>query len=201
VNPATPAHSGKSATPGGSDRDTADVTAENAEVTAVIADDRVEVPFRGDERTLLNSFLDFLRGTIAFKCAGLSDEQARRSVLPSQLNTAAGIVKHLRWVENHWFQVVLLGKPSEAPYTREDPDADWRVEPGETISGLLADYASECAASREAAAGLDLDHEVAFRDGERLSARWVLIHMIEETGRHAGHLDVVRELLDGTTGE
>ncbi|MFC6092434.1 DinB family protein [Saccharothrix lopnurensis] len=163
-------------------------------------DHRVEVPFTGDERTLLNAFLDFLRGTIEFKCAGLSDEQARRPVLPSQLTTAAGVVKHLRWVENHWFRVVLSGQPSEAPYTLEDPDADWRVEPGETISGLLADYAAECAVSREVAAGLDLDHEVAFRGG-RLPARWVLIHMIEETGRHAGHLDAVRELLDGATGE
>ncbi|QFZ24771.1 DinB family protein [Saccharothrix syringae] len=166
-----------------------------------MGDDRVEVPFSGDERTLLNAFLDYLRGTIGFKCAGLSDEQARRSLLPSRLNTAAGVVKHLRWVENYWFQVVLGGKPSLAPYTGEDPDADWRVEPGETISGLLADYASECAASRELVAGLDLDHEVAFRGGERLSTRWVLIHLIEETGRHAGHLDVVRELLDGVTGE
>lgn len=174
---------------------------DTAGVTDDKGDHRVEVPYAGDERTLLTAFLDFLRGTIEFKCAGLTDEQARRSQLPSQLNTAAGIVKHLRWVEHYWFQAVLSGKPNQAPYTREDPDADWRIEPGETISGLLADYASECAASREVVAGLDLDHEVAFRGGERLSVRWVLIHMIEETGRHAGHLDVVRELLDGVTGE
>ncbi|GAA3461953.1 DinB family protein [Saccharothrix longispora] len=164
-------------------------------------DNRVDVPFSGDERTLLCSFLDFLRGTIEHKCRGLGDEDAARPVLPSQLTTAAGIVKHLRWVENYWFRVALAGEPSKAPYTQDDPDADWRVEPGETISGLLADYAAECTASRELVAGLDLDHEVAFRGDERLSVRWVLIHMIEETGRHAGHLDVVRELLDGTTGE
>ncbi|MGM1058083.1 DinB family protein [Saccharothrix sp. Mg75] len=170
-------------------------------MTSQKADDRVDVPFTGDERTLLSSFLDYLRGTVAHKCRDLADEDATRPVLPSRLTTAAGVVKHLRWVEHYWFQVVLAGKPSEAPYDRDDPDVDWRVEPGETISGLLADYASECTASRDLAAGLDLDHEVAFRGGERLSARWVLIHMIEETGRHAGHLDAVRELLDGTTGE
>ncbi|MFD1149777.1 DinB family protein [Saccharothrix hoggarensis] len=164
-------------------------------------DHRVDVPFTGDERALLCGFLDYLRGTIELKCAGLSDEDARRAVLPSRLTTAAGVVKHLRWVEDHWFRVALGGQPSEAPYTREDPDADWRVEPGETISGLLADYAAQCTASRELVAGLDLDHEVAFRGDEVLSVRWVLIHMIEETGRHAGHLDVVRELLDGVTGE
>ena len=170
-------------------------------MTQTPVDDRIELPYTGDERALLCGFLDFLRGTIEFKCAGLSDADAVRSVLPSQLNTAAGIVKHLRWVEHYWFEVALHGRPSRAPYTREDPDADWRVEPGETISGLIADYAEQCTASRELVAGLDLDHEVAFRGDERLSARWVLIHMIEETGRHAGHLDVVRELLDGVTGE
>ncbi|MEU4742789.1 DinB family protein [Actinosynnema sp. NPDC023658] len=164
-------------------------------------DNRISLPHTGDERTLLCGFLDFLRGTIEFKCAGLSDADAGRPVLPSQLNTAAGIVKHLRWVEHYWFEMALAGRPMRAPYTREDPDADWRIEPGETISGLLDDYAAQCTVSRELAAGLDLDHEVAFRGDERLSARWVLIHMIEETGRHAGHLDVVRELLDGVTGE
>ncbi|WP_433263722.1 DinB family protein [Actinosynnema sp. CS-041913] len=164
-------------------------------------EDRVDVPFTGDERSLLGGFLDYLRGTIELKVAGLSEEDARRSVLPSPLNTAAGIVKHLRWVEHYWFRVALLGQPDVAPYSREDPDADWRIEPGETISGLVADYAAQCAVSREVAAGLDLDHEVVFRGDKRLSTRWVLIHLIEETGRHAGHLDVVREMLDGVTGE
>ncbi|MEU4442181.1 DinB family protein [Actinosynnema sp. NPDC050801] len=170
-------------------------------MTQTPVDNRIELPYTGDERVLLSGFLDFLRGTIELKCAGLSDADAARSVLPSQLNTAAGIVKHLRWVEHYWFEVALAGGPSKAPYTKEDPDADWRVEPGETISGLLADYAAQCRASRELVAGLDLDHEVAFRGDKQLSVRWVLIHMIEETGRHAGHLDVVRELLDGVTGE
>ncbi len=162
---------------------------------------RVDLPFSGDERTLLGGFLDYLRGTVQLKAAGLSDEDAARPVLPSPLTTVAGAVKHLRWVEHYWFQVALLKQPNEAPYTREDPDADWRIEPGETISALLADYAAQCAVSREVVAGLDLDHEVDFRGGEKLSVRWVLIHMIEETGRHAGHLDAVRELLDGVTGE
>ncbi|GAA3840475.1 DinB family protein [Saccharothrix violaceirubra] len=170
-------------------------------MTSEVIDDRVEVPFTGSEKELLSAFLDYLRGTIALKCAGLSEEDARRVVLPSPLTTAAGIVKHLRWVENYWFRVALAGEPSSAPYTREDPDADWRVEPGETISGLLADYAAECTASRSYVDGVELDHEVPFRGDRRLSVRWVLIHMIEETGRHAGHLDAVRELLDGTTGE
>ncbi|GAA1335798.1 DinB family protein [Saccharothrix algeriensis] len=164
-------------------------------------EDRVDVPWTGDERTLLGAFLDYLRGTVELKLAGLSEEDGRRAVLPSPLTTAAGVVKHLRWVEHYWFRVVLGGHPDTAPYSAEDPDADWRVEPGETISGLLADYAGQCAVSREVVAGLDLDHEVVFRGDKRLSVRWVLIHLVEETGRHAGHLDAVRELLDGATGE
>jgi hypothetical protein len=166
-----------------------------------MTDTRVDPPMTGDERVQLGGFADFLRGTIELKCAGLSDEDAARSVLPSPLLTAAGIVKHLRWVEEYWFGVVLAGKPTRAPYTEEDPDADWRIEAGETISGLLADYAAQCAVSREIVAGLELDHEVPFRDKGTVSVRWVLIHMVEETGRHAGHLDLVRELLDGVTGE
>ncbi|MBB5955723.1 hypothetical protein FHS29_002304 [Saccharothrix tamanrassetensis] len=164
-------------------------------------EDRADVPYTGDERTLLGGFLDYLRGTVELKVAGLSEQDARRAVLPSPLTTAAGVVKHLRWVENYWFRVALGGHPDEAPYSRRDPDGDWRIEPGETISRLVADYAEQCAASREVVAGLDLDHEVVFRGDKKLSVRWVLIHMIEETGRHAGHLDAVRELLDGVTGE
>jgi uncharacterized protein DUF664 len=166
-----------------------------------LTNDRVDPPFSGSERVQLGGFLDYLRDTIVYKCKGLSDEQASRSTLPSPLLTAAGIVKHLRWVEAFWFETVLLGKEDRAPYTDSDPDADWRVETGETISGLLNDYAAQCEVSREIVTGLEFDHEVPFRDQGTVSVRWVLIHMVEETGRHAGHLDVVRELLDGLTGE
>ena len=162
---------------------------------------RVDPPMVADERETLNGFLDYLRATIALKCEGLSEQDAKRSTLPSPLLTAAGVVKHLRWVEHYWFEVVLAGKPSRAPYTEEDPDADWRIEEGETITELLADYAAQCTVSREILAGLGLGHEVPFRGEGTVSARWVLAHMIEETGRHAGHVDIVRELLDGTTGE
>jgi uncharacterized damage-inducible protein DinB len=166
-----------------------------------LTDTRVDPPLAGSERAQLAGFLDYLRSTIVYKCTGLDDEQARRAQLPSPLLTAAGIVKHLRWVEAYWFETILADRPDAAPYTREDPDADWRIEAGETISELLNDYAAQCAVSREIVTGLELDHEVPFRDKGTVSVRWVLIHMVEETGRHAGHIDVVRELLDGSTGE
>ncbi|MFI6101594.1 DinB family protein [Lentzea sp. NPDC051213] len=162
---------------------------------------RTAPPLAADERATYTALLDYLRATIELKVEGLPDDDAARPVLPSKLTTAAGVVKHVRWTEHHWFEVMLAGRPSRAPYTMEDPDADWRVEEGETLAGFLADYQAQCAVSRQVLAGLDLDAEVAFRGDRTVSARWVLAHVIEETARHAGHLDVVRELLDGSTGD
>ncbi|GAA3062367.1 Protein of unknown function (DUF664) [Actinokineospora globicatena] len=165
------------------------------------ADTRVEPPYTGDERQQLTAFLDFLRGTIAHKSAGLSEPDAHRSVLPSPLMTVAGLLSHLRWVEAYWFDVSLGGQPNRAPYSAERPDGEFEIAADLSLDQLLADYAEQCARSREVTAAMGLDDTVAFRGEHRLSLRWVLIHMIEETGRHAGHLDVIRELLDGVTGE
>lgn len=162
---------------------------------------RTAPPLAADERATYTALLDYLRATIELKVDGLSDEHATRAVLPSKLTTAAGVVKHVRWTEHHWFEVVLAGRESRAPYTMEDPDADWRVEEGETLAGFLADYRQQCDMSRQILAELELADEVPFRGDRTVSARWVLAHVIEETARHAGHLDVVRELLDGTTGD
>ena len=162
---------------------------------------RTAPPLVADERATYTALLDYLRATIELKVEGLSDSDASRAVLPSKLTTAAGVVKHVRWTEHHWFEVVLAGRESRAPYTMEDPDADWRVEEGETLAGFLADYRQQCSVSREILAGVELDREVPFRGDRTVSARWVLAHLIEETARHAGHLDVVRELLDGAVGD
>lgn len=162
---------------------------------------RTAPPLVADERATYTALLDYLRATIELKVEGLSDDEAARAVLPSKLTTAAGVVKHVRWMEHHWFEVVLAGRESRAPYTMEDPDADWRIEEGETLAGLLADYRRQCSVSREILAGAELDGEVPFRRDRTVSARWVLAHVIEETARHAGHVDVVRELLDGAVGD
>jgi uncharacterized damage-inducible protein DinB len=160
---------------------------------------RTPPPLVADERATYTALLDYLRATIELKVEGLSDDDATRAVLPSKLTTAAGVVKHVRWTEHHWFEVVLAGRESRAPYTMEDPDADWRIEEGETLSGLLDDYRKQCEISREILG--DLDQVVPFRGDRTVSARWVLAHVVEEAARHAGHLDVIRELLDGTTGD
>ena len=118
-----------------------------------------------------------------------------------------GMVKHLAYVERSWFRTRLAGEPAgPVPWTKEDPDADFRIEPGETNEDILGFYREECAHSREVAAKASLDDLAvewpADRQSEkRPTLRWIYVHMIEETARHAGHLDVVRELIDGKTGD
>ncbi len=162
---------------------------------------RPELPYSGTELDLLNGFLDHQRATVHLKASGLSEPDAHRSVLPSPLMTVAGLLSHLRWVEAFWFDVALGGQPDRAPYSAEHPDGEFEVAADLTLDRLLAEYAEQCDNSRRVVAGMGLEDVVAFRGSEQLSPRWVLLHMIEETARHAGHLDVVREFLDGVTGE
>ena len=162
-------------------------------------DDRPEPPYLGDETGTLAGFLDFHRATLLWKIEGLDDEQLRRPMVPSG-TSLLGLVKHLAYVERWWFQQVWAGQKVTYPFTDEDPDADWRVEPSETTGEILALYRGECARSREIAAASSLDEVAPHPRGER-SRRWILVHMVEETARHNGHADILREQLDGVTGE
>ncbi|MGW1076964.1 DinB family protein [Streptomyces sp. NPDC002537] len=164
---------------------------------------RIRPPYDADERTQLLSWLDMQRAVIHWKCEGLSAADAHRVVIPtSPLMTAAGLVAHMRWVEHCWFEVMLLGRPATGPQFDEGPeDADMRAE-GVPLERLLQEYIAQCAVSDEiiAAPGLDdTGRQQDFRAGAA-TLRWMLLHMIEETARHAGHLDIVRELLDGGKG-
>jgi uncharacterized damage-inducible protein DinB len=161
---------------------------------------RVDPPMTGDELAQLTGFLDFLRATVHLKAADVSDADAQRSTLRSPLMTMAGVISHLRWVERYWFSEILGARPNNPPYTDDNPDGDFTAATDRPLADLLAEYAAECAAGRQVLAKLHLDTEVPFRD-RLVTTRWVVIHMIEETGRHAGHLDIIRENLDGTTGE
>lgn len=162
---------------------------------------RIDPPYVADESTQLNAFLDYHRATVVTKAAGLSEEDAHRSLLPSELMTVAGLLSHLRWVEAYWFDHVLDGQPDVQPYTEEDPDAEFRIAGEMTLDQLIADYLAQCATSREITARLGLDDVVDFRGDKQVNVRWVIVHMIEETARHVGHLDLIREQLDGATGE
>jgi uncharacterized damage-inducible protein DinB len=161
-------------------------------------------PLTADERAQLTGWLDLQRSFVRMKCEGLSEEDAHRGLLPtSPLMTVAGVVAHLRWVEYSWFHIGLLGVPDtgQTPWTEDGhPDAEMFVD-DVPLARLLDEYDAECARSNAAIAGLPLDTVERGGPEERAaSLRYILCHMIEETARHVGHLDIIRELLDGATG-
>ncbi|MFE5845832.1 DinB family protein [Streptomyces niveus] len=162
-----------------------------------------DTPPAWDDRTQLTTFLDYARGTARAKCEGVSEENARKALLPgSPLMTMSGVINHLRWVEYYWFQVVFLGEEDRAPMTDEDPDREMRIAVDFPLTQLLDEYAEQSSLYRELVAGSDLDKQVqrTIRNGVHVDLRWIMHHLTEETARHNGHLDILRELLDGTTG-
>lgn len=167
-----------------------------------MTDQRRHPSLTGDERAQLTAFLDYQRDTVIAKCSGLTDEQARRTHVPSELTTIAGLLGHLTLNEDYWFSVVLDGQSDVwEERLKTDPDAEFRAAADTPMADLVADYKTHCERSREIVAKLDLEAEVPFRDDRKVNVRWVVTHIIEETARHAGHLDLLRELTDGATGE
>jgi hypothetical protein len=159
------------------------------------ADERVS---NSAEREVLEAFLDMYREIIRRKVAGLPGEQLRQRLVPSR-TTLAGLVQHLTSVEQEWFQQVLAQRPAEEIAGRPADDG-WAVRTRKTADSMIAEYDRACAASREVAAGFRLDDAVAHPRLGHVSLRWVYVHMIEETARHAGHADILREQTDGATG-
>lgn len=165
---------------------------------------RTDVPLAWDERTALASMLDYARATVHAKCAGITEQDARRAPLAtSPLTTISGLVSHLRLVEISWFSGALRGEEYDSPCTKEDPDREMRIAVEIPIARLLAEYESACARNREIVASLDLDTPArkTFSTGETPTLRWILLHLIEETARHNGHIDILREMADGVTGD
>ncbi|MCU1401111.1 MAG: hypothetical protein JWN62_4220 [Acidimicrobiales bacterium] len=158
------------------------------------------VPLTGDEKECLVVSLDRHRDVVLWKIRGLKDEQLRRPMTPTG-TTLLGLVKHLAAVEYGWFCETFGHQPEDSPFDEDDPDADLRIEPGETTADVIAYYARARAAADEVITALDVDAIGTSWMGEPVSMRWVLIHMIEETARHAGHMDILRELIDGATGD
>ncbi|HET6773930.1 MAG TPA: DinB family protein [Acidimicrobiales bacterium] len=158
------------------------------------------VPFTGGEKESLKAALDRHREAVLWKVEGLDDDELRRPMTPSGTNVL-GLVKHLAAVEYGWF-CEPFGRPTEPlPFDEDDEDADLRVDPGETTADVLAFYERARAAADQVIADLDLDDTGTAWFGDTVSMRWVLLHMVEETARHAGHVDIVRELIDGVTGD
>ncbi len=155
----------------------------------------------GDERTALEQRLDQYRAIAAAALVGLSWDDASSRLLPATDLTIAGIVRHLAWVEDRWFQGRLLGRPMPGPWSApgaDDPDAALRLGPDDDLEGIAALYVAACERSRAAAAACGALEQAAavpsFGRGP-VNLRWILVHLIEETARHAGHLDLLRDAL------
>ena len=153
------------------------------------------------ERETLEEFLDYHRSALSGKLRGLSEEDARRRLVPSA-TTMLGLVSHAAAVERNWFQHYLGGKPrEEITGNARGDDPSWDVGAGQTIAGVIAEFDSACATSRQIAAGFTLDQTVPRDQLGQVSLRWIYVHIIREHARHLGHADILREQIDGTTGD
>jgi hypothetical protein len=170
-------------------------------VTAPLVN-RSGTPTHGEERTQLEAWLDYHRDTLIWKCAGLTADQLRRhSAEPSTLSLL-GLVRHMAEVERYWFRRQFGGADLGALYPGADGD-DFDFT-GALTSDPAADFAAyqeEVLAARSTVAGRSLDEQFVSTRGVTIDLRWVYLHMIQEYARHNGHADLLRERIDGTTGD
>ncbi len=154
------------------------------------------------EREALENFLDAQREGLIRKIDGLDDATARQAPTASSLSLL-GLVKHAATWENRWFQVIMGGRECRDgwPEVRPEPrDVDMMVDENDTVDHWVAHYREQIAQSKAVAASMDLASPCARSDIIECNVRYVLFHMIEETARHAGHADIIRETLDGSRG-
>lgn len=171
---------------------------------------RPEPPAAGDEIETLLGFLDFQRATLAWKCSGLDAAGLNATVGASSM-TLGGLLKHLAYVEDDWFSHALHGRAKAAPWDTvdwaADRDWDWHSAADDTPENLFALWRDAVSRSRASVAsaladgGLDRPAHRTAPDGVAPSLRWIVVHMIEEYARHNGHADLLRESVDGLTGE
>jgi uncharacterized damage-inducible protein DinB len=171
---------------------------------------RPEPPLGADETGTLLGFLDYQRATLAWKCSGLDAAAMNVTVAASSL-TLGGLLKHMAFVEDLWFNYHLNNRDRQPPWNSvdwaNDRDWDWRTAADHSPEELFALWQEAVERSRAlvaealAAGGLDQLSGRRWRDGRAPSLRWILCHMIEEYARHNGHADLIRESIDGSTGE
>ena len=158
---------------------------------------------RRGERETLEGFLDWYRAVVERTVNGLTIDDATRPMTPTGMS-ALGVVKHLGWVERGWFRETFAGEDVEAIDVDGDNSAEFAISSEDTIDSVIGFYRNEVEESRRisrTANSLDAlsVKETPYR--ERVSLRWVMVHVLEETARHAGHLDLMREEIDGQVGD
>jgi uncharacterized damage-inducible protein DinB len=166
--------------------------------------DRVDPEFATDERTTLVQFLAYQRDTLQLKCEGLTDEQAATASVEPSILSMTGLVRHMADVERNWFRRCFEGEPAPPLYySDEHPDGDLEVDAATSLEEAVAAWRDEIAHSDEILESVtDLDEaSAAPRHGNFPNARWILVHLIEEYARHCGHADLIRERIDGVTGD
>jgi hypothetical protein len=164
---------------------------------------RIDEPLTGDERPMLEGWLDWHRQTLLMKAAGLTSDQLKMaSVEPSNL-TLLGLIRHMTEVERSWFRKRAAGDAEAGLIYCSDAnqDGDFDDVAGADAEADYATYLAELEQVRKAVAGLPLDHEFRSRQNKRMSLRWAYLHMIEEYARHNGHADLIRERIDGAVGD
>ena len=166
------------------------------------APERPRIPYSGPERLQLDAWLDFYRATVLSKCDGLNEAQLKTRPVTTSTMSLLGLVRHLTFVEQGWFESCFAGRDVVEYYkTESDRELDFTDLDGEDVDEVIARYDRVCALSRELALGHDLDEMCARpRRGREVDLRWIYIHLIEEYARHCGHADLLRELIDGATG-
>jgi uncharacterized damage-inducible protein DinB len=167
--------------------------------------ERREPALNADERTMLEGWLEYHRQTLAWKCEDLTDEQLRTAAVEPSPLSLMGLVRHMAEVERHWFRKVLTGDDPGPVYSSDaDPDGDFHVTGADTWQDAYTTWQTEIGHARHNAAGFALDDLSRGRSrstGEPFTLRWIYTHMIEEYARHNGHADLIRERLDGATGD
>jgi hypothetical protein len=166
------------------------------------APDRPHIPFSGDERTQLAAWLDFYRGTLLEKCDGLTPAQMKERPVTTSLLSLLGMIRHMTFVEQAWFESAFAGHDVLEYYKTEgDRDADLKDLDRPAAEEVIDLYLRAIETSRQLAEGHDLNEmSKRPRRGRETDLRWTYIHMIEEYARHCGHADILRELIDGSTG-
>ncbi len=160
-------------------------------------------PLQTDERATLEGWLDFYRATLGIKCDGLADDQLRTASVPPSPLTLLGLVRHMAEVERNWFRRILRGEPVPPIYDpaadADGPDGGFDLTDDVTAATARATWEGEIAQARINCSGRGLDGTSPFMGGQ-VTLRWIYTHMIAEYARHAGHADLIRERIDGTTG-